>query len=85
MDLDVYAWLVHRLFHLNSINMITWSQLSGQFGHGYTEPRKFRHFFLDSLKRVQAVYPEANLKVADVGLMLMPSKPHVARAARAPI
>ena len=81
MDLDVYAWLVHRLYQLNSINMITWSQLSGQFGHGYTEPRKFRHFFLDSLRRVQVVYPEARFKVADVGLMLMPSKPHVVRAA----
>jgi hypothetical protein len=79
MDLDVYAWLVHRLYHLTSINMITWSQLSGQFGHGYSEPRKFRHFFLGSLKRVQAVYPEATLKVADAGLMLLPSKPHVVR------
>jgi len=83
MDLDVYAWLVHRLYHMNSINMISWSQLSGQFGHGYTEPRKFRHFFLDSLRRVQAVYPEARLKVADVGLMLMPSKPHMVRPALA--
>ena len=83
MDLDVYAWLVHRLYHLSSMSTITWSQLSGQFGHGYTEPRKFRHFFLDSLKRVQAVYPEAKLKVADVGLILMPSKPHVSRAALA--
>ncbi len=83
MDLDVYAWLVHRLYHLSSINVITWAQLSGQFGHGYTEPRKFRHFFLDSLKRVQAVYPEAKLKVVNIGLMLMPSKPHVVRASLA--
>ena len=83
MDLDVYAWLVHRLYQLTSINMISWSQLSGQFGHGYSEPRKFRRFFLDSLKRVQAVYPEAKLKVADAGLMLLPSKPHVVRPALA--
>ena len=80
MDLDVYAWLVHRLYQLSSISMITWAQLSGQFGHGYTEPRKFRRFFLDSLKRVLTVYPEAKLKVVDVGLMLMPSRPHVVRA-----
>ena len=83
MDLDVYAWLVHRLYHLNSISTISWAQLSGQFGHGYNEARKFRHFFLDSLKRVQVVYPEAKLKVAKVGLILMPSKPHVLRAALA--
>jgi hypothetical protein len=79
MDLDVYAWLVHRLFTLSKPSTVTWAQLSGQFGHGYTEARKFRHYFLDSLKRVQVAYPEANLKVGDVGVILLPSRPHVAR------
>lgn len=82
MDLDVYAWLVHRLFHLNRPNMVTWAQLSGQFGHGYAEPRKFRHFFLDSLKRVLAVYPEAKVKPSEVGLLLSPSRPHVPKETR---
>ncbi|HEY2419738.1 MAG TPA: replication protein RepA [Steroidobacteraceae bacterium] len=81
MDLDVYAWLVHRLFHLTRPNTVTWAQLSGQFGHGYAQPRKFRHFFLDSLKRVLAVYPQAHVKPAEVGLILSPSRPHVPRAA----
>lgn len=79
MDLDVYAWLVHRLFHLHRPNTVTWAQLSGQFGHGYAEPRKFRHFFLDSLKRVLAVYPEARVKPAEVGIILHPSRPHIPR------
>lgn len=79
MDLDVYAWLVHRLFHLSRPTTVTWAQLSGQFGHGYSEPRKFRHFFLDSLRRVLAVYPDARVKPADVGLLLGPSRPHVPR------
>ena len=79
MDLDVYAWLVHRLFQLSRPNTVTWAQLSGQFGHGYSEPRKFRHFFLDSLRRVLTVYPEARVKPAEVGLLLSPSKPHVPR------
>jgi hypothetical protein len=83
MDLDVYAWLVHRLYNLNSISAISWAQLSGQFGHGYTEARKFRQFFLGSLKRVQSVYPEARLKVAERGLILMPSRPHVVRTSPA--
>lgn len=78
MDLDVYAWLAHRLYHLSKPSTITWAQLSEQFGHGYSELRKFRRFFIDSLKRVQAVYPEAKLKVADVGVVLLPSKPHLA-------
>jgi hypothetical protein len=79
MDLDVYAWLVHRLFHLTRPNTVTWAQLSGQFGHGYRQPRKFRHYFLDSLKRVLAVYPEAHVKAAPAGLILTPSRPHVPR------
>jgi hypothetical protein len=78
MDLDVYAWLVHRLYHLSKPSTVTWQQLSEQFGHGYAELRKFRRFFIDSLKRVQVVYPEAKLRVADVGVVLLPSKPHLA-------
>jgi len=81
MDLDVYAWLVHRLFNLGRPTTVTWEQLSGQFGHGYTEPRKFRHFFLDSLKRVLAVYTEARARPTEVGLLLSPSRPHVPRTA----
>jgi hypothetical protein len=78
MDLDVYAWLVHRLFHLQHPSMISWAQLSLQFGHNYGLPRKFRHFFLSSLKRVSAVYPDAKLKVSDTGILLLPSRPHLA-------
>ena len=79
MDLDVYAWLAHRLFHLTKPSTMTWAQLSSQFGHGYHLIRKFRHHFADSVNRVLAVYPEACLKLADVGVILFPSKPHVPR------
>lgn len=78
MDLDVYAWLVHRLFHLQHPSMISWAQLSLQFGHNYGLPRKFRHYFLHSLRRVSAVYPEARLKISDTGILLLPSRPHLA-------
>lgn len=80
MDLDVYAWLVHRLFQLRRQSTISWEQLSGQFGHNYAEPRYFRRSFLDSLKRVHAVYPEAKFKVSGAGLTLLPSRPHVAHS-----
>ena len=78
MDLDVYAWLVHRLFHLGKPSMVSWDQLSQQFGHSYSEPRTFRRFFLGSLKRVTAVYPEAKLRTSNAGILLMPSRPHLA-------
>lgn len=80
MDLDVYAWLVHRLFHLSKPSMVSWEQLSNQFGHNYGLPRKFRHFFLDSLKRVATVYPEAKLQISESGVLLLPSRPHLAHS-----
>jgi hypothetical protein len=80
MDLDVYAWLVHRLFHLSKPSMVSWDQLSQQFGHNYQLPRKFRQFFLGSLKRVSAVYPDAKLNITDAGVMLLPSRPHLTDA-----
>lgn len=81
MDLDVYAWLVHRLFHLSRPSSITWEQLSGQFGHSYTLLRKFRAYFVESLERVQVAYPEAKLKLTGAGITLLPSRPHVPRDA----
>ena len=79
MDLDVYAWLVHRLFHLSKPSTVTWQQLSEQFGHGYAELRKFRRFFIDSLKRVQdRVSGSESSRSPTVGVILLPSRPHLA-------
>lgn len=77
MDLDVYAWLAHRLFQLTRPSTISWAQLSGQFGHDYGELRYFRRFFGDSLKRVLKVYPEAQLRCGNAGITLLPSRPHI--------
>ena len=79
MDLDVYAWLVHRLFHLSRPSNVSWQQLSEQFGHAYAELRQFRRFFLDSLERVRVVYPEAKLALTESGVLLLPSRPHLAK------
>jgi hypothetical protein len=77
MDLDVYAWLVHRLFTLSRPSSMSWVQLSGQFGHSYGAIRYFRRFFGESVQRVLKVYPEARLKWTDNGLTLLPSRPHI--------
>jgi hypothetical protein len=82
MDLDVYAWLVHRLFTLGKPSTLSWEQLSGQFGHSYTQIRYFRRFFGESVQRVLKVYPEARLKWTDSGLTLLPSRPHIEPRAR---
>jgi hypothetical protein len=80
MDLDVYAWLAHRLFQLSRPSMISWAQLSAQFGHDYAELRYFRRFFGDSLQRVLKVYPEAKIKWTEAGITLLPSRPHIERS-----
>jgi hypothetical protein len=77
MDLDVYAWLVHRLFTLSRPSGMTWAQLSGQFGHSYGAIRYFRRFFGESVQRVLKVYPEARLKWTENGVLLLPSRPHI--------
>ena len=84
MDLDVYAWLVHRLFSLSKPSTVTWQQLSEQFGHGYSELRFFRRPFAASITRVLEVYPEAKLKLTDNGVILLPSRPHTPRALNRP-
>jgi len=84
MDLDVYAWLAHRLYHLSKPSTVTWQQLSEQFGHGYAQLRFFRRPFAASIKRVLEVYPEAKLKLTDAGVILLPSRPHTARALNKP-
>ena len=78
LALDIYTWLTYRMHFLTRPVVIPWGVLELQFGSAYSETKKFRYKFLQALKRVQVVYPEAQL--ADVpgqGLQLSPSKPHV--------
>jgi len=77
MDLDVYAWLVHRLYRRAEPSTVSWTQLFGQFGHSYGELRYFRRFFCVSLTKAMQAYPQARVNVTDTGLLLLPSKPHV--------
>jgi hypothetical protein len=80
MDLDVYAWLVHRLYNLNRSSTMTWAQLSGQFGHSYGEIRYFRRYFIDSLQRVLKVYTDAKVSCSEAGITLAPSRRHISRS-----
>lgn len=77
LDLDVYAWLVYRLYQLRRPIVIPWEALMLQFGQSYTRPRDFKTFFQTSLKRVLTVYPEARAEVTSAGLKLQTSRAHV--------
>lgn len=81
MALDIYLWLTYRMFYLRHQTAIPWEALSGQFGSDYARLRDFKAAFQKELKKVLVVYPEARVEAGaeERGLILLPSRPHVAR------
>ena len=87
MAMDIYSWLTYRMSYTDRpTRPIRWESLMGQFGSSFNTDnieqasRDFKKGFLKALKAVQIVYPAARLKVADNGLVLLPSPPHIAPA-----
>jgi hypothetical protein len=79
MALDIYCWLTYRLSYLRKPTEIPWAVLQMQFGADYGRERDFKVAFLEHLMAVQVLYPEAQVEEGERGLLLKPSKPHVAR------
>ena len=77
LALDIYIWLTYRMSYLSKPTTIPWEALSMQFGSNYAAIRDFRLHFNKELKRVLALYPEADAMPTDHGLALKPSLPHV--------
>lgn len=93
LALDVYAWLVWRVFTLNradrSVTLIPWEGLQMQFGSSYAMTgqgcRDFKRAFLRELQKVKAFYPEASTEPTAAGLQLSASPEHIAsRPSRRP-
>lgn len=82
MRLDIYTWLVYRLFYLEHRTPIKWTDLHQQFGRGYARERAFRANFELALKDVLKVYTKANVSVTPGALILMRSANHVRPALR---
>lgn len=82
MALDVYTWLTYRMSYLSKQTEIPWAVLQTQFGADYrTTPqgvRDFKKAFLRQLKKVSLYYPEAKVSEGTYGLVLQPSKTHIA-------
>ncbi len=83
LALDIYCWLTYRMFYLRKPAEIPWPALQMQFGADYATqgqgPRDFKKKFLYHLRAVNVLYPEANVEEGERGLLLKPSKPHVAQ------
>lgn len=67
MALDLYAWLTCYLSFLRSPMLITWEQIHNQFGASNMEFHDFEGKFVETLKRVQKIYPQASMSFVDWG------------------
>jgi hypothetical protein len=76
--LDCYLWLAYRLHVLTAPRLVTWKALKGQFGTAYREAHHFKNKWTATLAMALAVYPAANVEIADPGVILKPSRPPVA-------
>lgn len=79
MALDIYCWITYRMSYLKRPVVIPWGALQVQFGAEYKRTRDFKRKFLEQLKAVSVVYPEAKVAAVDHGLELRPSRPHISR------
>jgi len=79
MALDIYCWLTYRMSYLRKPTEIPWAVLQIQFGADYGRERDFKAAFLQHLRKILTLYPEANVEDGERGLLLKPSKPHVAQ------
>lgn len=81
LALDIYCWLTYRLSYLKHRTAIPWEALQAQFGSDYPltalGKRHFKSKFLQQLRKVHAIYHQANFEATEDCLVLRPSKPHV--------
>lgn len=81
MGLDMYTWLAQRLHRVpeGKTELVPWTSLWEQFGHGYERIRDFRRVFTRTLSQVKLNYPEAKFDLDDQGIRLRRSRTPTAR------
>jgi len=72
MKIDMYTWLAFRTRNLSRASVISWNQLSAQFGSDYAQQRQFKKKFLDHLDEVALFFPAKTLTRLPNGLRLNP-------------
>jgi hypothetical protein len=81
MALDIYCWLTYRTGYAKKPTTVPWSALAMQFGSEYGRLRDFKASFLAELRKVTTVYAGAKFEATEAGLIVKPSRPHIARKA----
>ncbi len=73
MAIDLYVWLAYRLHHLTKATRVPWPALHRQFGAGFALQRQFKAHAREALALALSAYPEAQVRVDDEAIILMPS------------
>ena len=79
LGLDLYLWLVYRIFSLRAPLRLSWRQVYRQFGAHPAKARDnntvqaFRYKVLRELKKIKLAWPELNYATAKGVLILSPS------------
>lgn len=90
LALDLYTWLTHRNYLLQSgsraATLLPWSALQMQFGADYPHDSRgradFKKAFYAAYRRVRLVYPGARLRDAGDAVDVIPSAPHIRPSAQ---
>jgi hypothetical protein len=80
LALDLYAWATYTAYQTQKSGQarsIAWEILHQQFGAEYNDPYEFSRKAWNSLKKVQAVYPELSIERVHGGVQILPSKPSI--------
>lgn len=77
LALDIYTWLTYRMSYLKSPTVVSWAGVAMMLGSSYAELRDFKKAFLNELRKVLLVYPNANVEVLPDGLRIKPSLTHI--------
>lgn len=79
LQIDIYIWLNYRYKLIQKATSIPWGYLYTQFGSQVGELRNFRTKVVRALEAVSIIYPEANYKITNRSLILMPSRTQLDR------
>jgi hypothetical protein len=85
LAIDIYCWLTYRMSYLRKPVEIPWPALQAQFGADYRRLDNFQAAFREQLRKVVGVYPAARLEEGEHGLVLRPSRTHVATLVDNPV
>lgn len=85
LALDLYIWLTYRVSYLKKPVDIPWDSLRLQLGAEYKQDKygreNFKKAILNTLKKIELVYPEVKVQQSEIGLLVKPSKTSIPKKA----